>query len=71
MPCHHFAGGGLPVVAFETKETILSRAQGDFDNGAYARVAEVLNRVVFADPENMETRRRQPVSLPPSTWSAR
>lgn len=37
-------------------EVILRLAQADYDKGEYAWVAEVLNRVVFADPQNMEAR---------------
>ncbi|MGI6634226.1 MAG: alkyl/aryl-sulfatase [Christensenellales bacterium] len=37
-------------------EAVLQLAQKDFDNGEYAWVAEVLNRVVFADPDNMAAR---------------
>lgn len=37
-------------------EAILRLAQADYDKGEYAWVAEVLNRVVFADPQNMEAR---------------
>ena len=37
-------------------EAMLRLAQRDYDNGEYAWVAEVLNRAVFADPENMEVR---------------
>ena len=37
-------------------ESILALAKRDFDNGEYAWVAEVLNRVVFADPDNMSAR---------------
>jgi alkyl sulfatase BDS1-like metallo-beta-lactamase superfamily hydrolase len=37
-------------------EAILRLAQADYDKGEYAWVAEVLNRVIFADPQNMEAR---------------
>lgn len=37
-------------------EAILRLAQADFDKGEYAWVAEVLNRVVFAEPDNMAAR---------------
>ncbi|MGI6695028.1 MAG: alkyl/aryl-sulfatase [Christensenellales bacterium] len=37
-------------------EAVLQLAQKDFYNGEYAWVAEVLNRVVFADPDNKAAR---------------
>lgn len=40
--------GGIPA--------ILARAQRDFDHGEYRWVAEVMNRVVFADPQCREAR---------------
>lgn len=33
-------------------DQILSKAQGDFDNGEYRWVAQVLNKLVFAEPSN-------------------
>jgi alkyl sulfatase BDS1-like metallo-beta-lactamase superfamily hydrolase len=37
-------------------ENIISRARQYYDNGEYRWVAEVLNHVVFADPDNAEAR---------------
>jgi len=36
--------------------TVMDRARTDFRNGNYRWVAEVMNQVVFADPQNMEAR---------------
>jgi alkyl sulfatase BDS1-like metallo-beta-lactamase superfamily hydrolase len=38
-------------------EAVLSRARRDFDAGNYRWVAEVMERVVFADPANTDARR--------------
>jgi len=40
--------GGAPA--------IMTRAKGDFDKGEYRWVAEILQRVVFADPNNKEAK---------------
>jgi alkyl sulfatase BDS1-like metallo-beta-lactamase superfamily hydrolase len=37
-------------------EAVLRRAREDFQKGGYRWVAEVMNRVVFAEPENREAR---------------
>ncbi len=37
-------------------ETILPKAQASFDNGDYRWVAEILNKLVFADPDNIAAR---------------
>ncbi len=44
-------------------ETVLARAQADFDRGEYRWVAQVVNHVVFADPANQEARRLQADAL--------
>ncbi|MFO1136227.1 MAG: alkyl sulfatase dimerization domain-containing protein [Rhodoblastus sp.] len=55
---------GLPPVEAATKyvaymggaDAIIAKAREDFAKGEYRWVAEVMNRVVFADPENAEAR---------------
>ena len=42
---------------------VLERARRDFDAGDYRWVAEVVDKVVFADPENREARRLQADAL--------
>jgi alkyl sulfatase BDS1-like metallo-beta-lactamase superfamily hydrolase len=42
---------------------VLDRAQVDYDNGEYRWVAEVVNKVVFADPENAAARALQAAAL--------
>jgi hypothetical protein len=37
-------------------QTMIRRAREDFKNGDYRFVAEVMNKVVFADPANLEAR---------------
>jgi alkyl sulfatase BDS1-like metallo-beta-lactamase superfamily hydrolase len=37
-------------------DAVIRRARGDFKNGQYRFVAEVANRLVFADPSNREAR---------------
>ncbi len=37
-------------------EALLTRARADFDNGDYRWVAELLNHLVFADPENNDAK---------------
>lgn len=44
-------------------DAILARAQADFDAGRFRWVAEVLNRLVFAEPENMAARELQARTL--------
>lgn len=44
-------------------EAILSRARADFAEGRYQWVAEVLARVIFADPANVEARELQARTL--------
>jgi alkyl sulfatase BDS1-like metallo-beta-lactamase superfamily hydrolase len=40
-------------------EAVLARARADFERGDYRWVAQVVNHVVFADPENTEARALQ------------
>ncbi|MDJ0877522.1 MAG: alkyl sulfatase dimerization domain-containing protein [Halieaceae bacterium] len=44
------------VEAMGGAEAVLARAQADFDAGEYRWVAEVLNHLVFAEPDNTEAR---------------
>jgi alkyl sulfatase BDS1-like metallo-beta-lactamase superfamily hydrolase len=44
-------------------EAVLENARRSFDEGDYRWVAEVVNRVVFAEPENREARRLQAEAL--------
>jgi alkyl sulfatase BDS1-like metallo-beta-lactamase superfamily hydrolase len=44
-------------------EAVLENARRSFDEGDYRWVAEVVNRVVFAEPENWEARRLQAEAL--------
>jgi alkyl sulfatase BDS1-like metallo-beta-lactamase superfamily hydrolase len=44
-------------------DEVLRRARRSFDDGDYRWVAEVVNHVVFADPENREARRLQADAL--------
>lgn len=37
-------------------EAVVRRARGDFEQGRYRWVAQVLNHVIFADPDNTEAR---------------
>ena len=42
---------------------VLERAQASFDAGEYRWVAEVVNHVVFAEPDNREARELQAAAL--------
>lgn len=44
-------------------EAVLEKARRSFEEGDYRWVAEVVNRVVFAEPENREARRLQAEAL--------
>jgi alkyl sulfatase BDS1-like metallo-beta-lactamase superfamily hydrolase len=44
-------------------DAVLTRARADFEQGDYRWVAEVMNRVVFADPENEAARHLQADAL--------
>jgi alkyl sulfatase BDS1-like metallo-beta-lactamase superfamily hydrolase len=44
-------------------DEILAKAREDFDNGEYRWVAEVLNTLVFADPQNEEAKHLQADAL--------
>ncbi|HEX5376714.1 MAG TPA: alkyl sulfatase dimerization domain-containing protein [Solirubrobacterales bacterium] len=44
-------------------ETVLEKARASFEEGDYRWVAEVVNRVVFAEPENREARELQAKAL--------
>jgi alkyl sulfatase BDS1-like metallo-beta-lactamase superfamily hydrolase len=44
-------------------DAILARARADFERGEYRWVAEVLNRLVFAEPENRAARELQADTL--------
>jgi alkyl sulfatase BDS1-like metallo-beta-lactamase superfamily hydrolase len=44
-------------------EAVLERARADFDAGDFRWVAQVVNHVVFAEPENMEARALQADAL--------
>ena len=57
----------LPMVEAGTKaveymggaDAVLTRAEADFEAGSYRWVAQVLNWVIFADPDNTEAREMQ------------
>ena len=44
-------------------DAVLDRARSDFEAGEYRWVAQVVNHVVFADPENREARELQAAAL--------
>jgi alkyl sulfatase BDS1-like metallo-beta-lactamase superfamily hydrolase len=44
-------------------DAVLERARADFDRGEYRWVAEVVNRVVFAEPDNVAARELQADAL--------
>ena len=44
-------------------DATLAKARSAYDRGEYRWVAQVVNHVVFADPENRETRRLQADAL--------
>lgn len=44
-------------------DAVMAKAQRDFDNGEYRWVAQVMNQVVFADPDNTEARHLEAASL--------
>jgi alkyl sulfatase BDS1-like metallo-beta-lactamase superfamily hydrolase len=44
-------------------DEVLAKARKDFENGEYRWVAEVVNKVVFADPDNQEARHLQADAL--------
>ncbi len=50
------AGGTRYVEYMGGADTLLARAQADFDRGNYRWVVEVLNHLIFAEPQNLQAR---------------
>lgn len=61
LPPVHAAGKYVEYMG--GADAVMAKAQRDFDNGEYRWVAQVMNQVVFADPNNTEARHLEAAAL--------